>query len=81
MILMGNSVKVVLAYGIVAIVILLVSYLVIVKPILNETNEATDRAFEQSEQIQRNVGESIERSLDQAEKAQRQARKQAAATN
>jgi hypothetical protein len=81
MILMGNSVKVVLAYGIVAIVILLVSYLVIVKPILNETNEATDRAFEQSEQIQRNVGESIERSLDQAEKAQRQARKQAAAAN
>ena len=53
-----------IVWGIVSIVILLLSYLLIVKPILDDTDEQIDRAFDQSEQIQENAFDSAEELQD-----------------
>ena len=60
MIFMGNSARAMIVWGIVSIVILLISYLLIVKPILDDTDEQIDRAFDQSEQLQEDAFDSAE---------------------
>jgi uncharacterized protein with von Willebrand factor type A (vWA) domain len=78
MIFMGGGAKAVAVWGIVSIIILLVSYLLIVKPILDDTDEQIDRAFNQSEQIQgeafdnaqelqESIQENVDESLDQGQ--------------
>jgi hypothetical protein len=60
MVFFGNSVRAIIVWGIVVVAIMLVSYFVIVKPILDDTDEQIDRAFDQSEQIQEEAFESAE---------------------
>ena len=60
MVFMGGGARAMIIWGIVSIVILLLSYLLIVKPILDDTDEQIDRAFDQSEQIQEDAFESAE---------------------
>ena len=73
MIFMGGGARAMIVWGIVSIVILLLSYLLIVKPILDDTDEQIDRAFNQSEQIQdeafdnaQELQESIQENVDES---------------
>jgi type II secretory pathway component PulM len=73
MIFMGNSVRAMIVWGIVAIVIMLLSYLLIVRPILNETDETIDRSFQQSQELSESIQENVNESLDEAQALQDEA--------
>ena len=73
MIFMGGGAKAVAVWGIVSIIILLLSYLLIVKPILDDTNEQidatrdiaieqTDEAFDSAQELQESIQENVEES-------------------
>jgi F0F1-type ATP synthase membrane subunit b/b' len=78
MVFMGGGAKAVAVWGIVSIILLLLSYLLIVKPILDDTNEQidatrdiaieqTDDAFDSAEELQEEIQEDVDESLEQGQ--------------
>ena len=75
----GGSPRSMLVYGVVTIAILAFSYFVIIKPImdttnntvdnaLNQTNHAINQSFHQANQTQRHINHAINRAQRQANK-------------
>jgi hypothetical protein len=77
MIIMGNSVKAVIAYGVVAVVLFLLSYFLIIQPALDSSNEAIDRGFSQAEQISESISEQVGAATEQAREASEAAQRAA----